>query len=49
MKIKNPFSRKSDTPKPAPMTHEEWARKVLDDIETPLVTRAIREAIRNAK
>jgi hypothetical protein len=48
MKIRNPFSRKS-APKPAPLTTEEWAQKVLDDIATPLVYRALREARQNAK
>jgi hypothetical protein len=49
MKIKNLFSRKSATPQPAPMTHEEWAQQVLDDIATPLVFRALREARQNTK
>lgn len=49
MTIKNLFSRKSATPKPAPMTNEEWAKQVLDDIATPLVYRAMREARQNAK
>jgi hypothetical protein len=49
MKFKNLFSRTSAAPKPAPMTHEEWAKKELADMATPLVSRAIHEAHQNAK
>lgn len=43
MKLKNLKLWMSRTPEPT-MTTEEWAQKVLDDIKTPLVTRALREA-----